>query len=614
MRKKLLIVWAIFLFLALLLPAGIAKAASNNDLIDDQVFDSTSSMSAAQIDTWLNINFPNSCISTNSRFTAPNPSGYSPDANFIDGHYTYGSPVSAGRIVYDTAVAHGVNPKVLLTKLQNEEGLVVGNGPYGCGATAMASAVGYACTDSGTSTHSYSYTGANPYTNRSALITPLYYRNGSPVNTVTNSCVNSNVKAGFSQQVVHAAWLLSFSRHKSKGETGWAAINGSWNHCEDNNSCPSNLNIPSSWACYSGFMTQGLYKRCPTDSSASYYDGYASIDGHVVHMGSGGTAALYVYTPHIQSFVSIFTSWFGNPTSNCESTNNDTASDSGRKILAFQYKASSSTSLTFSRMNNTGSACTELHLWSSGYKSWDTHITSGMRSTNPDLGELINGDFFGSGNDRLMYIRYSGQSGLTEAHLFSNDLKVFPGVYDVSTSLSNATPVTGQFVSGDFLGRGYDQLVYVKYAGAGGFTEIHMFSKDLRKVTGTYDVVTNLKNADSSTGSFIAGDFLGRGYDQLLYVLYNGASGKVEVHIFDRTLRKSSGFYDIATNLTSGVSPNTGTFVAGDFLHRGYDRLMYVKYKGSSQMVETHLFSTDLRKATGVQDIATNLQGYTVPL
>src|SRR3954471_7753259 len=36
-------------------------AASNNNLIYDGVFDKTSSMSAAQIDAWLN-GFPSSCI------------------------------------------------------------------------------------------------------------------------------------------------------------------------------------------------------------------------------------------------------------------------------------------------------------------------------------------------------------------------------------------------------------------------------------------------------------------------------------------------------------------------------------------------------------------------
>ena len=90
-----------------------------------------------------------------------------------------------------------LNPQVLLATLQKEEGLVDGSGPYGCGATAMASALGYGCTDSGTNTHDYSYPSGG-------LVTPLYYRNGTPSNSITGSCVNSGPKAGFSEQIIHA--------------------------------------------------------------------------------------------------------------------------------------------------------------------------------------------------------------------------------------------------------------------------------------------------------------------------------------------------------------------------------------------------------------------------
>jgi len=311
------------LLLVLLLSAGLfiyhnkpAVAAYNqNNLIDDFTFDDTSTMNASQIDAWLNT-FSGSCISTNSGFSASEPTGYSPTSSSFFGRYSYGSPVSAGQVIYDVSVAHQINPQVLLTKLQNEEGLVRGDGTYGCGATAITASVGYACTDSGTFSHDYSYTGADPYTDSSALLTPLYYRNGTPVNSVSGNCVNSNLDAGFSEQIVHAAWLLSFSRHRSEGQNTWAAVSGSWNHCDDNNTCPANMNIPSSWACYSGLMTQGSFKRCSTDTTPVFYDGYATIDGTAVHMDTGGTAALYVYTPHFQSFDTIFNQFFGSQYSN----------------------------------------------------------------------------------------------------------------------------------------------------------------------------------------------------------------------------------------------------------------------------------------------------------
>jgi hypothetical protein len=299
---------ALLIFLPLLILAGFllkshsAYAFNANDLIGDGVFDNVNSMSASAIDSWLNTYFPNSCISTNNGFSAPDPTGYSPNPS----QFFYSSTaVSAGTVIYDAAQAYGINPQVLLATLQKEESLI--DGGAGCATWQYASAVGYGCTDSGTNTHNYSYPGGG-------LVTPLYYINGSPVNSISGSCVNSGPKAGFSEQVIHAAWLLEFSRHKSEGDTGWAIIKGNWNNCDDNNTCPASWNIPASDACYSGFMTQGTFKRCPTDTSAIYYDGYATIDGSSVHMDNGATASLYVYTPHFsgnQSFDNLFTSWFG---------------------------------------------------------------------------------------------------------------------------------------------------------------------------------------------------------------------------------------------------------------------------------------------------------------
>lgn len=302
MIRRYLIIFVLMVSGTLLFKAHPAFAFNGNNVIDDGVFDRANSMSAVQIDNWLNANFPSSCISSNNGFTAPDPTGYSPNPS----QFLYSStPVTAGQIVYDTSQAYSINPQVLLATLEKEENLVTGTS--GCASWRYASAVGYGCTDSGTNTHDYGYPSGG-------LVTPLYYINGNPVNSITGSCVNSGPKAGFSEQIIHAAWLLTFSRHKAEGDTGWAVIKGSWNNCDDNNTCPSAWNIPASDACYSGFMTQGNFKRCPTDSTTVFYDGYTTIDGGSVHIDNGATAAFYVYTPHFSgnsSFDNLFQSWFG---------------------------------------------------------------------------------------------------------------------------------------------------------------------------------------------------------------------------------------------------------------------------------------------------------------
>lgn len=275
-------------------PIADAFTFNQGDIMDDAIFNNTSSMDSADIDGFLNT-FGSSCISTNHGFSAPDPTGYSPESGF-----TYGGNVSAGTVIADAANAYQLNPEVLLATLQKEQSLVTGSS--GCSVSAYAGAMGYGCPDGGSG---YSYSGVDIGT-----------INGSEMSSISNTCVNSSSKVGFSQQVIHAAWLLKFGEEKSEGNTDWAVINGSWDNCDDNGTCPSAWNIPAGDACYSGPMVQGTYATCP-GGSTTYYDGYTTIDGTSVLISDGATAALYWYTPHFsgnENFFSIFTGWFGTTT------------------------------------------------------------------------------------------------------------------------------------------------------------------------------------------------------------------------------------------------------------------------------------------------------------
>jgi hypothetical protein len=290
MKKKLL---AGLSLIGLIVVAGLiirtppvlaAGYFNESDLIDDPVFNNYSSMTAAQIDSFIN-SFPNSCLSDQGSITfrSVDPTGYSPTTGF-----TYGGFVTAGQVIYDAAQAYQVNPEVLLATLQKEQSLVTGSS--GCSTLQYTGAMGYGCPDGGTT---YSYSGSD-----------LYATNGNVVTSVSGTCVNSTSKAGFSQQVIHAAWLLKFGEERSEGNVGWAIINSSWNNSDDPLSC------------YSGPMTAGTWQICP-GGPAVFYDGYISIDGQSFLLHNGATAALYWYTPHFsgnQNFDNIFSGWFGDPT------------------------------------------------------------------------------------------------------------------------------------------------------------------------------------------------------------------------------------------------------------------------------------------------------------
>lgn len=257
-----------------------AKAAWNqNHIIDDNVFSNSSTMGASQIDAFLN-SFANSCISTNRGFSAPDPNGYTPAGGF-----TYGGNVSAGNVIAHAAQAYGINPQALLVTLQKEQSLVTGSA--GCSIYKYASAMGYGCPDSG---GTYNYSGIN-----------LYTINGTTVTSIEGTCVNSSVKAGFSQQIIRAAWLLKFAQERSRGNISWAVVKDGWDNSDDPQTC------------YSGPMTAGWRQVCPSGAT-TYYDGYRTIDGVAVQMETGATAALYYYTPHFhgnQNFVAIWEGWWG---------------------------------------------------------------------------------------------------------------------------------------------------------------------------------------------------------------------------------------------------------------------------------------------------------------
>lgn len=517
----MLLILALFLDLAGIIPQNQGALAINYGyLISDSTFESQSSniSSAASIDGWLNSRYPSGCIS--GSFRTPDPTGWNGTA------MTFGSNVTAGRAIYDAGRIYNINPQVLLSTLQKEQSAISGgagcypNTPDPASATPMTNKCG-----SGTRQCTLACTHAG-----GCLTIAVGY--GCP-----NYC---DVRyEGFSKQIIWGANTFRFAQMRSRG-----ILTGYTGHD------PGDEDLY-----YSGPMTRGYRKRSAS-SPNTYYDGtYTPNDGGSVTIATGGTASLYNYTPFKSgntNFNNIFTGWFGSPTSPCYATTNLASTPSGRHFVGHKNSSSGPTNLTFTRLNNSGSACTEAHLWNSGYKSWATNIITGMQATDPSSGILVSGNLLGDSRNDLTFIHYGG-SGFTAVHVFSSDLKLLPGYYDVLTNLNNVTATSGTFVTGNFDGKGKDELTYVKF---GGSVEIHKFSSDLRKAIGTYDVLTNLSGISSTTGEFVAGDFLGRGYDQLAYVKYTGSAGRVEVHIFSRDLRTSSGIQDVITNL-AGFDPST---------------------------------------------------------
>ncbi len=153
----------------MVLPAPRAEAASfnKNNVMDDRVFDDYNTMSASQIQSFLN-QFSTSCL---KNYKAAYPQSY----------FTYGSKVSAATVIRRASLLWHINPRVILATLEKEEGLVTGGS--GCASWRYNSAMGMGCPDNG------------------ACPAPEY--------------------AGFSKQVTKGSWQLKFSKERAYGNLSW---------------------------------------------------------------------------------------------------------------------------------------------------------------------------------------------------------------------------------------------------------------------------------------------------------------------------------------------------------------------------------------------------------
>lgn len=295
----------VFIILGVTFIFPVAKAGTPynpNRLMDDLIFDNSTSMTPSQIDNWLN-NFPSSCISTKNGFSAPDPTGYSPTTG-----YTYGSNVSAGTVIAHAAQAYNLNPQVMLATLQKEQGLVTGGA--GCHPNSPDPNAPFASSPGPNNTFTCDINGSTTCTYA------CVYAGGCMNIAIGNDCPGycKASSEGFSKQVIEGTWKLKYWEQRTEGNVNWNIQKPGWNNSDDPPSC------------YTGPMTQGNRARSassspcpysgPPGTTLSYYDGYTTIDNGStsVHLDTGATAALYRFTPFssgASSFVDKFTSWFG---------------------------------------------------------------------------------------------------------------------------------------------------------------------------------------------------------------------------------------------------------------------------------------------------------------
>lgn len=289
MRRLIIFsVIAVAIFSSLLTTHASAANYGSVNIISDSVMNNTGTMSAAQIQSFLN-GFSVSCIAPKTGFSTPNPLGFS-------GSWQYGKDnVDAGTAIKNIAVRYNLNPQVLISTIQKEQGLIERSG--GCTYTNMPPAedgVGCGRKDGGTGPNNCSYGCLIKYNGGCVTVAAGY---GCPL-----YC--SNTFRGFSEQISGASWTLRFAQARAYGQlAGYSGYD----------SGDENLT-------YGGPMTAGFRQRVAGGQSV-YYDGsWTDNDGNTVYVSNGATASMLSYTPFYAKsytsdklFVSSFTKWFGSP-------------------------------------------------------------------------------------------------------------------------------------------------------------------------------------------------------------------------------------------------------------------------------------------------------------
>ena len=207
-------------------PAGSASALSGSqfnagDIIDDSVFFNSSSMSANDIQAFLNSKVPTcdtngtqiySGSQTRAQYSATR--GYSPPFTCLKDYVTSvpataasagncaaigGGNLSSAQIIYTVSQACGINPQVLITLLQKEQTLVTDDWPW---PIQYQSATGYGCPDTAACNSAYYglfnqiYNAARAFKSYGNNPTSYNYRAGRSNNILYNpssSCGSSSI-------------------------------------------------------------------------------------------------------------------------------------------------------------------------------------------------------------------------------------------------------------------------------------------------------------------------------------------------------------------------------------------------------------------------------------
>jgi hypothetical protein len=135
--------------------------------------------------------------------------------------------------------------------------------------------------------------------------------------------------------------------------------------------------------------------------------------------------------------------------------------------------------------------------------------------------------------------------------------------------------------TGDFLDRGYDQVLYINTGGVGGFVRVADYEDGVgptdSAVWVNHSPFSKFNGFVDSNDVKLVGDFQGHGYDQLMLINNSGSGGRVQIVDFITGIPRFLPFESYGqSNLLNGWHDSEDAFLVGDFFGDGYDTVMFI--------------------------------------
>jgi hypothetical protein len=535
-------------------------------IIDDSVFTNANSMGVQDIQNFLNSKVP-TCDSQGTQSYSgtsraaysrarghplplvclkdyyENPDNHANNLTTVDGQAAAipDGAISAAQIIYNAAHAYNINPQVLLTTLQKEQGLVTDDWPW---TSQFTKAMGYGCPDTADCNAAY-YGLYNQVTDaawqfRHYLDNPgayNYWTGNNFINYSPSSCSGTVVNI----QNPATAALYIYTPYQPNS-AALASLTGTGDSC----SSYGNRNFFYYFNTWFGSSLDGTCAAdgntaISTDVTFQKFTKNQDLGTFVIDSGSG-TRCVETHT-----WNSSLTSWNSHIATNAPNIDTTTS-----KVMYADLNGDGDDEAILVGFKGTGSGRIELHIWNEHLNQWANHIITNAPCINSAISSIAFADVNGDGKDEGILIGQgngSTSTGNIEFHVWDSSFQNF--TQNIISNSHTLDPSLSSIAFADLDGSGKDVPVLIGQGNGStstGNIEFHVWNPGFQ--SWNTHTVSNSRTIDPAVSKIAFADLDGSGRDKAVLIGLRAptGSGNIEFHVWN------PGFQSWNTHITSNQS------------------------------------------------------------